>query len=257
MGHCERCDQESPLISFPLNLCASCIRSAFDDVLPRIRAVHGRSRTSFGLPAAPPRFEHGLTCAFCTNQCRLGPEERGFCGTRQNASGRLRGGGPREGNLSWYYDPLPTNCVADWVCPGGTGCGYPEYAHSQGPEHGYKNLAVFFHSCSFDCLFCQNWHYREHSTEPGRRHLDFLTDGVDERTSCICYFGGDPTPHLPYAIAASRRALEKNPGRILRICWETNGAMNPKLADRMASLSLKTGGCVKFDLKAHSRGVYL
>jgi len=64
--------------------------------------------------------------------------------------------------LSWYHDPLPTNCVGDWVCAGGTGAGFPEYAHSPGPEHGYSNLAVFFHACSFNCLYCQNWTFLQH-----------------------------------------------------------------------------------------------
>ena len=45
--------------------------------------------------------------------------------------------------MSWYDDPLPTNCVGDWVCPGGTGCGYPVFAHNDGPEYGYQNLANF------------------------------------------------------------------------------------------------------------------
>jgi len=66
---------------------------------------------------------------------------------------------PQEGKLSWYHDPLPTNCVADWVCSGGTGAGYPKYAHCPGPELGYSNLAVFFHACTFNCLYCQNWHF--------------------------------------------------------------------------------------------------
>jgi len=38
------------------------------------------------------------------------------------------GGAPIQGNLRWYFDPLPTNCVADWVCPGGTGAGCPKWA---------------------------------------------------------------------------------------------------------------------------------
>jgi hypothetical protein len=58
-------------------------------------------------------------------------------------NGRLVGGAPTRGNLSWYFDPLPTNCVADWVCPAGTGVGFPQWACRDGPEYGYKNLAVF------------------------------------------------------------------------------------------------------------------
>src|SRR4030065_304288 len=52
------------------------------------------------------------------------------------------------GKFSWYHDPLPSNCVADWVCPGGTGEGYPQFARCPGPEEGCTNLAVFFHACT-------------------------------------------------------------------------------------------------------------
>jgi pyruvate formate lyase activating enzyme len=163
-------------------------------------------------------------------------------------------GTPRDAALDWYYDPLPTNCCADWVCPGGSDCGYPEYSHSPGPERGYKNLAVFYYGCTFDCLFCQNWQWR-HGLQANRRlSAPELARAVDSSTSCICYFGGDPTPQLPHAIRASRLAIEraKRQKRILRICWETNGAMNPRLLGSMIDLSLESGGCIKFDLKAHN-----
>jgi pyruvate formate lyase activating enzyme len=55
---------------------------------------------------------------------------------------------------------------------------------------------------------------------------------------------------------ASRDALEKAAGRILRICWETNGSVSPSLLDEMVELSLVTGGCVKFDLKAWSDDIH-
>ncbi len=256
MGQCIGCGEESILISSPLDVCAACIRNHFDDVRPHLEKVHSKSRSIFSLPAAPPKEDKGISCQFCVNQCRILPGEMGFCGTRFNTGEKLIGGCPHEGNLSWYHDPLPTNCVGKWVCPGGTGVGYPAYSYSKTAEYGCKNQAVFFHSCTFDCLFCQNWHFRTQSTKRGKKGPDFITDGVDERTSCICYFGGDPTPHLPYAIHASKLALEKKKGRILRICWETNGAMNPKLLDKMAELSLSSGGCVKFDLKARDENLH-
>jgi pyruvate formate lyase activating enzyme len=162
-----------------------------------------------------------------------------------------------KGNVSWYYDPLPTNCVADWVCPGGTGEGYPEFAYCNGPEYGYKNLAVFYQACSFDCLFCQNWHYRSLALREANVTASMLADAVDERTSCICYFGGDPTPQLPHSIHVARLALQKNKGRILRICWETNGSMHPDLLKEAADIALNSGGCIKFDLKAWSEEVHL
>jgi pyruvate formate lyase activating enzyme len=85
---------------------------------------------------------------------------------------------------------------------------------------------------------------------PSAIGVERLVADVDERTSCICYFGGDPTPQVPFALKATRLAREKTQGRILRVCWETNGSMHQGLLDRMIGLSLDTGGCVKFDLKA-------
>ena len=79
-----------------------------------------------------------------------------------------------------------------------------------------------------------------------------LAERVDEKTSCICYFGGDPTPQLPHALKASQLARERTEGRILRICWETNGSMNAEALKKMAQISLESGGSIKFDLKAYN-----
>lgn len=159
--------------------------------------------------------------------------------------------------VSWYYDPLPTNCVADFVCAGGTGAGYPKFAYRPGPERGYNNLAVFYEACTFDCLFCQNWTYR-HATRTTETHSpEALADAVEPTTACICFFGGDPTPQLPHSIRAARIALERNRGRILRICWETNGNMHPALLDQIVEIALETGGCIKFDLKAWDERIHL
>jgi pyruvate formate lyase activating enzyme len=78
-----------------------------------------------------------------------------------------------------------------------------------------------------------------------------LAAKVKKNVSCICYFGGDPSPQMPHSLEVSRIALEKakTERRILRICWETNGYMNPKLAEKTAEYALESGGNVKFDLK--------
>ena len=255
MGQCINCKKKSRLISSPLNLCTDCIRNDFDRVSAHIQKIHARSRRKFGLPSSPPEETHGRRCNLCVNQCQIKEGERGYCGLRKNENGKLTGGGVKNGNLSWYYDNLPTNCVADWVCAGGSKAGYPKCSYSEGAEYGYKNLAVFYQACSFNCLFCQNWHYRTSVFSKGRVSADDLSDHVDEQTSCICYFGGDPTPQLIHALRTSRSALEKNKDRIVRICWETNGAMNQKLLEKMAALSLESGGCIKFDLKAFNEGL--
>jgi pyruvate formate lyase activating enzyme len=139
--------------------------------------------------------------------------------------------------------------VADFVCPAGTGCGYPRYANLKGPEYGYKNLAVFYHACSFNCLYCQNYHFKEATFASGKLHARELASAVDDTTSCICYFGGDPGSQILHALKAAKMAMGRDPERILRICWETNGALQERYLKMMAELSMKSGGCVKFDLK--------
>ena len=254
---CRGCGRDALPISSALGLCLDCLRSGFEAALPLIESAHEEARKPFNLPPRPPRDDHGRQCNLCVNECVVGEGQTGYCGLRHNRSGRLAGANADMGNVSWYHDPLPTNCVADWVCPGGTGSGYPRFASRRGPEYGYKNLAVFYQACSFDCLFCQNWHYRFHVSQEPRVSASMLADQVDGETACICYFGGDPSPQLPHALRASRLALEKSKGRVLRICWETNGSMHPGLLRKAAELSLASGGCIKFDLKAWSEGLHI
>ncbi len=45
-------------------------------------------------------------------------------------------------------------------------------------------------------------------------------------------------------------------GRIMRICWETNGHFNEHILKTVVDLSLESGGIIKFDLKAWSPPVY-
>lgn len=250
MGKCINCGKESNLIAQFLGLCRECILNDFRGVEPRIQKVHQVSRKAFGLPPLPPQKEEGLACGYCFNQCRIDEGETGYCGVRENSDGIRLEPPPRQGFFSWYYDPLPTNCVASWVCPGGTGAGFPDYAYSRGPERGFKNLAVFYHGCTFNCLFCQNWHYREELSEKTPITSLELAQAVDGNTSCVCYFGGDPSPQLPHSIRTSRLALSQRKNRILRFCWETNGSMSPRFLEEILDIALESGGCVKFDFKA-------
>ena len=258
MGRCGFCGAESIVISSTLGACGSCIKKRFSEVWPRIKGFHHSSRRPYGLPAQAPQSPQGIYCDQCVQGCRIDEDQRGYCGLRHVRDGVLKGGRPHEGNLSFYYDPLPTNCVADFVCPAGTGAGYPRYAYSRGPEFGRKNLAVFYHACSFNCLFCQNYHFKE-ATIGGFRRVSAkeLASRVDSATSCICYFGGDPTPQILHALKASKLALAANSIRILRICWETNGSAKPKYLKEMARLSMDSGGCIKVDLKAWDERIHL
>ncbi|MGD9180215.1 MAG: radical SAM protein [Desulfobacterales bacterium] len=257
MAQCSLCEQSSADISKTLSVCLKCIRQRPREALEIAARAHRESRAAFGLPPSPPDNPEGLSCNICVNRCRMAENEIGYCGLRHNLNGRLVGVSSTTAKLSWYHDPLPTNCVADWVCPGGTGAGYPKFANRCGAETGFKNLAVFFQACSFNCLFCQNWHFRNETfTSPLRTVRELVAD-ADEQTSCICYFGGDPAPQMPFSLKASRQARNKATGRILRVCWETNGSGNPDLFDQMLGIAIDSGGCVKFDLKAWDPSLHI
>jgi pyruvate formate lyase activating enzyme len=135
---------------------------------------------------------------------------------------------------------LPTNCVADWVCAG----------HRR---YGFHNLAVFYASCSLNCLFCQNWHFRQSDpvASDGLSSRE-LAACANPRTFCVCYFGGDPASQMPHALASAHYLAERG----VVVCWETAGTQHPKLIDQAVQLSLETGGTVKFDLKAFDEGLH-
>jgi pyruvate-formate lyase-activating enzyme len=210
IARCRLCDKQSRSVSRELSLCLGCIRED-----PRALSVameaHRKSRALFGLPESPPKAPSGIACNICVHECRIPQGEFGYCGLRRNEGGRLRGAGAGSGKFSWYHDPLPTNCVAHWVCAAGTGAGFPQYAYRKGPEYGYKNLAVFFQACTLNCLFCQNWRYREETLKAPSAAVEELVSAIDEKTSCVCYFGGDPAPQLPFALRASKLLLRPAP----------------------------------------------
>ncbi len=256
MGVCAKCGKTSNEIAQTLSLCAACIPQADSAMLSRLEQVHRQAHAPFGLEGIPPRAADGIVCGLCVNQCRIAPGKTGYCGVRRNENGALKGGTANEAAVSWSFDELPTNCVADWVCPGGTGTGYPKFTHKRRAERGYFNLAVFYEACSFDCLFCQNWQYKNQTAAGRPFSAHELAEDVTDDTACICFFGGDPACQLPHALALSQIARQQRPGKILRICWETNGSMVPQLLDKMLDLSLESGGCVKFDLKAIDKNLH-
>jgi len=246
---CRLCGTRSPLIMQQLGVCRACIRERFAEARPLIEAAHAATRREFDLPEKPPATEGGCACHLCARECTLGPGERSYCGLRVNRDGHLvhLAGTPERGLLEWYRDPLPTNCVAEWVC-----------AASRQPDRfrstfGQHNLAVFYCSCTFNCLYCQNWHFREADPQQERTiSARQLASCANERTFCVCFFGGDPASQMPHALAVGRLLAQRG----IAVCWETAGSQHPRLMEQAVRLSLETGGTVKFDLKAYHEDVH-
>ncbi len=233
---CTLCRRSDLTVASILGVCRECIREHHPEALRKAEGAHAATRRTFGLPETPPRAAEGILCGLCTHECVIGEGERGYCGLREVREGKLRhlAGTPERGLLHWYRDPLPTNCVADWVCSGSA-------------QRGRHNLAVFYSACTFNCLFCQNWHYRD--ADPRRFRTisaQELADVANQQTYCVCYFGGDPAAQMAHALASAHRLAERG----VVVCWETNGSAHPRLMDRAVEISLQSGGCVKFDLKA-------
>ncbi len=258
---CTLCGRRSRLIASHLGVCGACIRRRPAEALPLVQAAHAAARREFGMAAEAPNTAGGVQCPLCAQECLIGEGEVGYCGLRTVRDGRLihLAGTPSRGLLHWYRDPLPTNCVAMQFCHG----------QSQPGDH---NLAVFYGSCSFDCLFCQNWHYRDllptggevaSAMSPAKRDLPSsprqsgisaaeLAGAANQRTFCVCYFGGDPASQMPHALASAAQLADRG----VTVCWETNGAANPRLMDRAVQLSLHSNGTVKFDLKAYDERLH-
>uniref|UniRef100_A0A7C4TAI5 Radical SAM protein n=1 Tax=candidate division WOR-3 bacterium TaxID=2052148 RepID=A0A7C4TAI5_UNCW3 len=232
---CRECKKEK-ILSKTLPYCPDCLRRDFKKLLPEIIEIHQKTRIDFHLPEKIPRNPNGIACGMCINNCRIIEGGTGYCGVRKNIGGKIIGPGEDWAYVDWYHDPLPTNCVADWVCEGSR-------------DYGYKNLAVFYEACTFNCLFCQNWHYRQRKN---RATVQELAGAADALTSCICYFGGDPTPFARHSIATSREILERKRYKKFRICWETNGSISPELMKEWIELALISNGCIKIDFKTFS-----
>ncbi len=232
MGVCEICGKESPLISSFLGVCGECVLKK--ESFRFVREAHRRARERFGLPPEVPKGR-GSKCFGCGNECVIPENGKGYCGLVENRNSKLirLAGTPEKGLVSFYFDPLPTNCVATPFCEGAK-------------ERGY-NLAVFYGACNFDCLFCQNWEFKGMTREvKPLMSAEELAEKANEETKCVCYFGGDPNPQLSHAIETSKILAKRG----VRVCMETNGNANWRLLEKFAGIAFETGGCVKFDLKA-------
>jgi len=254
---CEVCGRSSADISATLRVCAECIRERFEEAKPFIDTAHAEIRERYGLPRTAPRDPNGVRCSMCGNNCRIPEGGRGLCGVVKNVGGKLvrEFGTPERGLLSWYYDPIPTNCVPAWCCAGSSGAGYPKWCYSPRGDIGFNNLSVFIGSCTYNCLYCQNFSFRELTVKGApTMSAEELASKATENVSCICYFGGDPASQMPFVIRSAKIARERaeREGRLLRVCMETNLSMDRWSLKKFAELSIESGGGIKADLKCWS-----
>ncbi len=251
MRKCKLCGKH--LAANILEVCYNCIKKDFEKALPYINKAHKVARSPFNLPSSIP--SEGLPCNFCGNSCRI--STIGFCGLTERRDNKIKRIVSKDAGLGVIYeDPHPTNCVASYWCAGGSDAGYPKYSVLPSPEIGYLNAAIFIASCSYSCLFCQNYEWLDIVSEKRIQYLIFRGEIVEKikknrRITCVCWFGGDPCtkPEFVYRVSKDLRECAENENRILRICLETNGNFRWEWLKNIAELSLNSGGGIKFDLK--------
>jgi len=255
LGVCRVCGRGAREISEVLGVCGTCIKENFEEVEPYIKEAHKLVRSRYGLPPEVPKDPEGVQCTDCGNECKIKEGDKGFCGLVENQNGKLVRlfGTAEKGLLQFYYDPLPTNCVPAEFCAGSSGAGYPKWCRTPRGDLGYYNLAVFLGSCTYSCLFCQNFSFREITVAKRPVYTaSELAQKVTDKVGCVCFFGGDPSSQMPFVRASSERMLERTKGRILRICLETNLNMRWEDLEEFIPLSLRSGGGIKADLKCWS-----
>lgn len=238
-------NHQSRIVSQSIGYCPECL-ATIPNAIDHSMEHHREIRRNQGFPENIPS-DGQMVCQECANHCRMNEGETGFCHLRRVEDGIIVEKHGEKSIVRWYFDPIPTNCVADWVCPVRNDSSY--HWNSR-----LKNLAVFYGSCNSDCLFCQNTSYRRMMVEGSPlMSPQELTAVADEKTSCVCYFGGDPSCNAKHSLTTSRLL---NQGHQVRVCYETNGKISQKYLDEIADIVLQTGGTIKFDLKAKTPQVY-
>ena len=246
MMYCPYHENERRIVSHSIGVCSECIRGNSNST-EIAKQTHERLRLRDKLvPTIPSEGE--IVCGECGNHCRMSEGEVGYCNIRTVESGKIINRYSEKSVVSWYFDSLPTNCVADWVCPVITN------KELGSVKQRLKNLAVFYGSCNSDCLFCQNTSYRTMMVKGAPlMTAQELADIADDNTACVCYFGGDPACNPEHSVKTSKLL---NESRHVTVCYETNGNISKKWLNVIAEVIESTGGTFKFDLKAHTPQIY-
>jgi len=259
---CKICGNSEVVVANILNVCRDCIIRQWNKAKEFADKAHRISREEFDLPikedlGCENNTSQIVTCHQCVNNCKIPEGKKGFCGIKKNRDGKFYqiSGTKKIGFVDYYFDPLPTNCVASWACAEKNTGDYRKKRFAPISSSRGNNLAVFYQTCTFDCLFCQNWHFRECLESPRKLSASELASAVDSRTHCVCYFGGDPASQFTHSLATSLEIMKATNNKV-RICWETNGSANPRMMKKAGDIALQTGGTIKFDLKAFTPEIH-
>jgi pyruvate formate lyase activating enzyme len=80
-----------------------------------------------------------------------------------------------------------------------------------------------------------------------------LASAANDKTACVCYFGGDPSCNPQHSVETSQLLMEE---RGIKVCYETGGIISSKWLTKIADVVEGSGGTIKIDLKALNPSLY-
>lgn len=182
------------------------------------------------------RQEDGLIhCFLCSHNCVIADTEVGFCGVRQNLSGKL---------ISHTYGKV----IARGIDPVEK---KPLYHFLPGSQ----TYSIATCGCNLKCSFCQNWQISQCGPSSGhRKPVEISPEAVVREAannSCrsISYTYTEPTVFFEYAYDISRKSKECGLFNI----FVTNGYMTPDVVDTITPYL----DAANIDLKFFSEQNYL
>ncbi len=152
-----------------------------------------------------------VDCFLCEHRCRIKPSEFGFCGVRENRSGKLVT--HVYGNaIAANSDPIEKKPLYHFL-------------------PGTKSYSIAAIGCNFRCVFCQNWQISQANKKDGPFFSEqkLMPDEVvknAKKSGCrsISYTYTEPTIFFEYAYDTAELAKKEN----LRNIFVTNGYMTPE-----------------------------
>jgi pyruvate formate lyase activating enzyme len=202
-------------------------------------AVYSRENITAEYPSGPKeaRFYDKLRngtvqCRVCPRQCTMRDGEHGFCGTRENRSGKLYS--LVYGRISaQQVDPIEKKPLFHFL-PGST---------------AYSIATV---GCNLTCKFCQN--YQISQAKPAEYPLEIIppdqavATSIDSRAQSIAFTYNEPTVFTEYVYDCSAAAKKKG----IRSVVISNGFINPAPVERLSEVI----SAYKVDFKAFSQSFY-
>ncbi|MDD4938988.1 MAG: AmmeMemoRadiSam system radical SAM enzyme [Candidatus Omnitrophica bacterium] len=148
-----------------------------------------------------------IHCFLCAHHCRIAEGKFGFCGVRQNISGKLYTHSYGK-VIAAHVDPIEKKPLYHFL-------------------PGSSSFSIATIGCNFRCDFCQNWQISQETfktQESGREEIppqEIVNTAIKNKCRSISYTYTEPTIFFEYAFETAKLAKEKG----LYNNFVTNGYM--------------------------------